>query len=91
MESMKGSFSKINEMENPKLIIHIPEKELTDTASLLDAIKLRIIEFENSSNQRIFMKGPNNGLCIEVVHPILDENKPENSLMVHVSFEGFAI
>ena len=78
-------------MENPDLIFHIPEKELTDTASLLDAIKEKIIKHEESTNQRIFLRGPNKGLNIEVVHPDLDENKPENSLTIHVSFEGYAI
>ena len=78
-------------MENPNLIFHIPEKELTDTASFLDAIKARIIKYEESTNQCIFLRGPSKGLNIEVAHPDLDENKPENSLTVHVFFEVFSI
>ena len=78
-------------MENPNLIFHIPEKELTDTASFLDAIKARINKYEESTDQRIFLRGPNKGLNIEIVHPDLDENKPENSLTVHVYFEVFSI
>jgi hypothetical protein len=76
-------------MDNPNLIYHIPETELTDTASLLDAIKKRIIEDEKSLDHSIFLRGPNMGICIELVHPDLDSNKPDNTLTIHISYEGY--
>lgn len=36
-----------------KLIFYIPENEITDTASFLDAIKARIIEKEKSLGHNI--------------------------------------
>ena len=35
-------------MENPNLVYHVPESEITDTASFLDAVKRRIVEDEKS-------------------------------------------
>jgi len=78
-------------MDNPNLIYHIPENEITDTASLLDAIKKRIIEYEKSSGQGIFLKGPEKGFCIELVHPDLDENKPKQMLTIHISYEAYSV
>lgn len=78
-------------MDQPNLIYHISENEITDTASLLEAIKTRIIEFEKTSKQGIFLRGPNKGFCFEVVHPDSDKNKPENTLTIHISFESYSI
>ena len=64
---------------------------MADTASFLDAINEIRNKYEESTDQRIFLRGPNKGLNIEIVHPDLDENKPENSLTIHVSFEVFSI
>lgn len=76
-------------MDNPNLIYYIPENEITDTASLLDAIKKRIIEDQKLSDQGIFLRGPEKGICIELVHPDLDESKPKNTLTIHISYEGY--
>ena len=76
-------------MDNPKLIFHIPDHEITDTASLLDSIKKRIVEYEKSSVQGIFLRGLEKGICIELVHPDFDESKPEKTLTIHISFESY--
>lgn len=72
-----------------KLIFYIPENEITDTASFLDAIKARIIEKEKSLGHNIFLRGPDMGICIEIVNPDFDEKKPENALTVHISYQGY--
>lgn len=76
-------------MDNPKLIFHIPDQEITDTASLMDAIKHRIVEYEKSSVQGIFLRGLEKGICIELVHPYFNENRPEKTLTIHISFESY--
>ncbi|MEP6466267.1 MAG: hypothetical protein ABJB05_08175 [Parafilimonas sp.] len=74
-------------MDNPNLIYHIPETEITDLASFFDAVKTRIVEDEKKVNHTILLRGLERGICIELVHPDFDE-KPNNTLTVHISYEG---
>jgi hypothetical protein len=76
-------------MDNPNLVYYIPLNEITDTASFFDAVKMRIIEDEKLLGHGIFLRGPNKGICIELVHPDFDEKKPENTLTIHISYEGY--
>jgi hypothetical protein len=76
-------------MDNPNLVFHIPENEITDTASFLDAVKKRIVEHEANSGKGIFLRGPAKGICIELVHPDFDEDKPDKTLTIHISFESY--
>lgn len=50
-----------------------------------------MIELEKSKNLSIFLREPSKGLKIKVFHSDPDENKPESSLIIHVSFEGYSI
>lgn len=59
-------------MENPNLSFYIPQNEITDAASLLDAVKKRIIEYEINYGLGIFLKGTKKGICIQLVHPDFD-------------------
>jgi hypothetical protein len=72
-----------------KLIFYIPENEITDTASFFDAVKKRIIEEEKTLGHKIFLRGPEKGICIELIHPDFDDNKTENTLTVHISYQGY--
>lgn len=85
--SLYGINLKLINMENPDLIFHIPENEISDTASFFDAVKRRVVEEEKIKGFNIFLRGPNKGICIELVHP--DESKPENTLTIHIGFEKF--
>lgn len=77
-------------MENPDFIYYIPVIEGRNVLSLLDAIKIKILEDEKSGIS-IFTRGPGGGFCIEVVHPDFNENKPKDSLTIHISCERFQL
>lgn len=72
-------------MENPNIIYLIPKDEITDNASFFDALKKRILDDEKQEG--IFLRGPNKGICIELVHPNFDDD----NFTVHISCERFAI
>jgi hypothetical protein len=72
-----------------KLFFYIPENEITDTASFLDAIKKRIIEKEKSLGHNIFLKGPDMGICIDVDQQDLNELKHENLLKIQISNQRY--
>ena len=76
-------------MDNLKLVYHIPNSEITDIGSFFDAVKKRVIEDEKSLSHGIFLRGLDRGICIELVHPDFDEDKPKGTFTVHVSYEGY--
>lgn len=76
-------------MDNPDLIYHIPQSEISDIGSFLDAIKNRIIHDEINLDYGIFLRGPNRGIKIELVHPDFDSKNTDDILTVHISYEKY--
>ncbi len=74
-------------MQNPDLVYHIPVTEITDVASFFDAIKSRVLAEEKEEG--IFLRGLNEGIKIEFVHPDFGTDKPEGTYTIHVSCERF--
>ena len=78
-------------MKNPNLVFRIPKNELKDTESFLDAIKKRIIKHEQETGEGIFLRGPESGICIELVHPDFENDNREEELTIHVSYQSYSI
>ena len=67
--------------------LQIPAAEAGDILQLLDAVRNRLAPLMPQLGHGIYVRSLEQGLSIEVVHPVEDENIPENEYLVRINYE----
>ena len=79
-------------MGNPNFTFQISYEDINgETANFFEAVKEKILEQEEKQNCQCFLRGPNKGFTLEVVHPNNDEKHHLDSLTVNIYCELFKV
>ena len=67
--------------------LQIPTAEAGDILQLLDAVRNRLAPMIPQLGHGIYVRGLDQGVSLEVVHPVEDENMPDDIYLVRINYE----